>query len=150
MYLRKLYQQHKGWFVFIVMFIVSQLFINYKRGVVFSPFYHYGMYSSIMRPQPTYDVTEIEVNGKILQTKDFSPQQWDKIMLPVSMNDSQQRWNSSLYNTLIQRLAHAKDSSAYVNNYSAAQFQQWYSSYLETILGIKINSVNISHKTVQF
>ena len=150
MYLRKIYQQHKGWFIFIMIFISAQLFINYKHGVVFSPFYHYGMYSSVINPQAYYGVTEIIVNGKMLQTKDFSPPEWDKIILPISMNNNQEEWNSSIYNNTIKRLLHIKDSSAYVNHYNTSQFQKWYKCYLADIIHEKIDSLEISNKMVSF
>jgi hypothetical protein len=143
MFLSKLYRQHKGWFVFVVLFIIGQLFINYKHGIVFSPFYHYGMYSAVMMPSEKYEVTEIDVNGKPLQTKDFTPQAWDKIMLPLSMNNTQQQWNSSLYNELVKSFLHTKDSSAYVNSYTSAEFKDWYETYLTSILHTKIDPLNI-------
>ena len=67
----------------IIIFIAGQLFINYKRGLVFSPFYHYGMYSSIIKPATQYNIPEVFVDGERLAAKDFSPQEWDNIMQPV-------------------------------------------------------------------
>ena len=66
MFLKKLYQHNKFWFVVIILFIAGQLFINYKRGVVFSPFYHYGMYSSAIKPATQYNIPEVFVDGERL------------------------------------------------------------------------------------
>ncbi len=150
MYLKKLYQHHKGWFFFVVFFIASQVFINYKHGVVFSPFYHYGMYSEIIKPQKKYALIEINTNGKILQTKDFSPQEWDKITSPILLNNQQQQWNNEVYNNTIKRLLHVKDSTLYTNHYTQNEFYNWYKSYLQGITKTKIDSLNIRTKNVSF
>jgi hypothetical protein len=142
-YLKRLYIQHKGWFLFVVCFIIAQLFIIYKWGVVCSPFYNYGMYSEVMKPAEKYKLINVEVNGKALQAKDFTPQYWDKIMLPLSLNNEQQQWNSYVYKHVVQVYLHANDSSPYVNNYSSVQFQQWYKNYLQPILSTKIDSLKI-------
>jgi hypothetical protein len=144
MYLKKLYQQHKGWFIFIVCFALAQLFINYKRGVVFSPFYHYGMYSAVMQPQSIYIIPEIKVNGHLLQTKDFTPQQWDNINQPVVLYQKQQQNNSEIYHNTMQRLLHIKDSSAYINHITDTQFQLWYMHHLQIILNEQVDSVQIN------
>jgi hypothetical protein len=144
MYLKKLYQQHKGWCIFIVCFALAQLFINYKRGVVFSPFFHYGMYSAVMQPESIYIIPEIKVNGKLLQSKDFTPQQWDNINQPVVLYEKQQQNNSNMFHSTIQRLLHITDSSVYVNNLSPSAFQLWYMHHLQSILQQKIDSVQIN------
>ena len=49
MFLQKVYKHSKLLFLAMLGFIAGQLFINYKHGVVCSPFYHYGMYSEVMK-----------------------------------------------------------------------------------------------------
>ncbi len=130
--------------------MAGQLFIDYKRGVVCSPFYHYGMYSAVMEPQKIYIIPEIEANGSILRTKDFSPQLWDKIEQPVILNDQQEAWNSRLYHTLVQRFLPVRDSAVFLNNYSPTAFHRWYQSYLGSVLGRNIDSVSIRFNIVSY
>src|SRR5437867_4049778 len=125
MYLKKLYQHNKLWFLVIIIFIAGQLFINYKRGVVFSPFYHYGMYSSVIKPAAQYNIPEVFVNGMRLATKDFSPQEWDNIMQPVIKFQDQEKWNSTLFQTDIHRLLPFADAAKFTNAITEQQFKQW-------------------------
>lgn len=115
-----------------VAFVAMQLFINVKRGLVVSPFYHYGMYSEVMRADTVYEVASIYVNGQPLRSDAFTAQQWDKIVLPVTLYKSQQDWNSYLYNQQIKRLLHIGDSTLYTNHFTKADFAIWYRHYLET------------------
>lgn len=151
MFLLKLYQQHKGWFFFVLLFILIQLINNIRQDIAISPFYQYGMYSQKIVEQKSYEVYEVEVNGNVLQTQNFSPQEWDKIILPLQMNASQKQWNSNVYSSTIKRLLHTNDSTIYVNrNYSEDEFNDWYKDYLQNIINKKIDSVSVKTKTVSF
>lgn len=144
MYLRKLYHQSKFWFIVVVVFAVIQITLNVRRDASLSPFFHYGMYSEVMEPQNIYVVPEVTVNNRTLQTKDFTPQEWDKIILPVVLYDKQKDWNSKIYNQHIKPLLHLEDSSKYINNLSNISFYHWYKPYLENILHQKIDSFKIN------
>lgn len=144
MYLKKLYSTNKWWFAGITLFILLQLFINVKQGVVVSPAYHFGMYSAVIPPQPNYTVTSIAVNGELLQTKDFTPAEWDKINLTLERFNNQQAWNSTQWNTDIKRLLHLTDSSKYINTVTNNAFNTWYKNYLQTILNKKVDSVTVA------
>lgn len=127
----------------IILFIAGQLFINYKRGVVLSPFFHYGMYSEVIQPATSYNVLEIFVNGSRLQTKNFSPQEWDKITLPVDRFYHQQMWNSQLFKADIHRMLPFTDSGYFINTITEETFNNWYRQQLENITGKKINTFQI-------
>jgi hypothetical protein len=118
--------------------------------VVFSPFYHYGMYSAVMNPEKKYSVTEISVNGKLLQTKDFSPYVWDKINLPVQLYHTQDKWNQILWLQDISRLLHATDSSKYLNQITATGFSNWYRTYLQNVLHQSVDTVSIQWRDYVF
>jgi hypothetical protein len=150
MYIKKLYHTNRWWFAAIVLFIAMQLFLNAKQGVVFSPVYHYGMYSGVIKPQSSYAVTEITVNGKKLRTQDFTPAIWDKISYTVELFKASRAWNSQLWNNDIKRLLPIKDSSKYINNVTGAAFNTWYKSYLQSILVDKIDSVAIAFTEYSF
>jgi len=127
----------------IIIFIAGQLFINYKRGLVFSPFYHYGMYSSIIKPATQYNITEVFVDSERLAAKDFSPQEWDNIMQPVIKFDEQKKWNDELWQTNIKRLLPFADAAKFNNNITKEEFDQWYQSHLQNLLDRKINKIDM-------
>ena len=150
MYLKKLYNTNKWWFALILLFIIIQLAMDIRQDIDISPVYHYGMYSEVMLPQKQYSVTQIAVNGTELQTKDFSPYEWDKIKLPVELFSKQQDWNTYVYNNEVKRLLHINDSTKYVNNISQQQFIAWYKTYLQNMLREKVDSVKIDHVVYEF
>ncbi len=147
MYFKQLYHNHKGWFVFAVLFCIAQLFINYKRGVVVSPFFHYGMYSAKKDMPDTITVFEVQINGKPLEPFHFSAQEWDKLMLPLYQYAAVQQHNSNKWNTDIERLLSKINIHPNAANFllmdNAEKFKTWYQSYTETIIGYQINSLTI-------
>ncbi len=149
MYLPDLYKRSKCWFIAILGFIICQLFINYKQGVVVSPFYHYGMYSEVFLPKKEYIVPEIRVNGALLKTKDFNPQFWDKIIQPLILFDSTDNWNRKIYFNEIEPL-NIKDSALYLNQLSYTAFMDWYKAYLESLLKKKIVDLSIKFSKARF
>lgn len=146
MYLRQVYHHNRIWFAVILLFILCQLFINIKRGLVFSPFYHYGMYSGVMKPDNNYPVVQIIADDDTLQTKDFNPQQWDKIMQPVLYYTKHKEWNENMYREL-ERIMAISDTVKYVSNVQKKDFFDWYRKYLSQILDKEVRSLVIQQKT---
>lgn len=103
MFLRKVYRYNKGLFAGMLFFIIMQLFVFYKHGMVFSPWYNYGMYSEVIKPQKEYAVYKVYADGKLLKGKDFSPQQWDDIHFALSQADAA-ACNEHFYESQIKRL----------------------------------------------
>jgi hypothetical protein len=79
------------------------LAVNLKKGMVFSPFFHYGMYSAPQQALRVYDVNVVTLNGDTLRGKNFSPQQWDKIHVTLQAVLASS-CDSSFYTTQVQRL----------------------------------------------
>jgi hypothetical protein len=148
MYLKTLLNQSKFWFAVVVVFIICQLLINFKHGMVFSPFYHYGMYSEVMKPKDSYPIFGVTVNGEELKTKDFSPQQWDKIIQPLVYYSKHQQWNADMFGE-VQRLTGISDTVKYFNKLTKNDFTFWYQQYLSAVLGKEVISVVIDSKTYQ-
>ncbi len=134
----------------MVIFIIGQLFVNYKRGMVISPFFSYGMYSEAINTRNSYDVFEVEQNGKRLRGQDFTPEQWDKIMLPLQYFAGVNKSNL-LYKTDIKRLLTKIHISTNDKNFLSAcnyqQFENWYQNYLQKITGEKTNSLTVNYRT---
>jgi hypothetical protein len=143
MYLKKLYRHNKFLFAVIVLFALAQLINNIRQDIAISPIYSYGMYSSKIYPHQFYTVPEVFVDGKQLQTKNFSPSQWDHITFPVKRFYEQGEWNLYQWQHDIHRLLPFADSTKFINTMTEDQFKEWYHRYLETFLLKNIDSVNI-------
>jgi hypothetical protein len=145
MYLKQLLHHNKFWFAMIVLFIIGQLFINFKRGMVFSPFFHYGMYSAMMKPKNNYPVFEVIVDEEVLQAKDFTPQQWDKIQQPLIYFKEHKEWNSDQFSEA-NRLFGLSDTSKFMNNLPKRSFYTWYQNYLSLVLEKKVMTLLVQQK----
>lgn len=147
MFLKELYRVSKLWFAIVVLFILAQLFINFKQGIVFSPFYHYGMYSEVMQPEASYRLFEVKLNGKVLQAKDFSAQQWDKIIQPLVYFSKHDTTNRKMFSEA-QRIMAINDPAPYVNKADTG-FYSWYRNYLSEIIDAPVRSLSVSPKIYQ-
>lgn len=147
MYLKRLYKYHKGWLLFVVVFVAAQLFITFKAGVTATPFLYYSMYSEITPVRELYPVTNIIVNGEALKTRDFSPLQWDNTVWPAICFEMQERNNREWWERDIRRLLPMADPAKYFNALSPQEFQLWYTTYLEKKLGYPVYSIDIEHAT---
>ena len=103
MFISEVYKHNKWICIAIILFVAMQLLIGYKHGMVVSPFYNYGMYSHAIKIEKFYNIFEVTVNGKLLRGQDFTPQQWDKIMLPLQYYSNISQSNH-LYNFEVKRL----------------------------------------------
>jgi hypothetical protein len=54
-YLYRLYKTNKLWFCFFILFIAGS-FVTHKTGVETTPFFVWGMYSSLDTVKPSYDI----------------------------------------------------------------------------------------------
>lgn len=129
------------------MFIIVQLFLNFKQGMVATPFMHFGMYSGAFKVQPEISVTEIMVDGKKLSAANFSATEWDKIILPIELYCDQYKRGKTFYQADIKRLlARLKIPSKESSFYSALSNTDFLSAYkkvLSSIIGSEISDINI-------
>ena len=153
MFLKQLYKHSRWMFVLVVFFIAAQLFINYKRGMVVSPFYHYGMYSEVIKPKADYAVFEVWANGKQLQGRDFTPWQWEKIILPLVYYSSTPKSNQ-LYHDEVKRLMNKfgfnPNEQRFLSACNYRRFEAWYKDYLGPIINQPVNSLDLKYRTYQF
>ena len=141
MYLKKVYRHNKLLFAAIILFAAAHLINNIRQDIAISPLYSYGMYSQRITPSNSYTVPEIFVNGKQLQTQNFSPQQWDNISLPVTKFYAQQDWNLNQWQQDIHRLLPFTDSLKFVNSLNETDFKNWYKLHLQFVLKQPVDSV---------
>ena len=131
----------------MILFVAMQVFVGYKHGLVVSPFFNYGMYSHEINIEKNYPVFEVKANGRLLRGQDFSPQQWDKIMLPVNYYANIHRSNDLYENEvkrLLGRLHISTEERKFLQQCDAVDFEKWYAKYLETVTGHLTNNLEIS------
>ena len=147
MYLKQLYQHNKLWCCIVVFFIVAQLAINYKKSFVVTPFFNYGMFSSPVLPPDSLQVFQVEVNGKLLQPLDFTPQQWDNVILPLNYFYIANTTSDTLWKKVSNRIFRITDVNTVAANYAIQvttnQFYRWYQTQLQKMLPNKIASIRI-------
>ncbi len=159
MFLTRVYKYNKWLFAAMLLFAIAQLFVNYKRGLVATPFFHYGMYSHSINIEKAYEVIEVEADGKILRGQDFAPHTWDKILLPV-VYFSNIKQSNRLYYSDIRRLmgiVHlTTKEDHFIQQCDYHSFEIWYKKYLEKIVGhsivncrIRLHQYNITNSTLQ-
>lgn len=152
MYLQQLYKHSKWLFALVALFIVGQLVVNFKRGMVVSPFFHYGMYSEVFKPAPTYEVFEVSVNGKQLRGSNYAPWTWDKIIVPLtyysSINRSNQMFTGDIQR-LMSKLRLPANEKHFLLTCDYPAFEAWYRLYLAKIINQPVSSINIISRTYQ-
>lgn len=87
----------------MLFFIFMQLACFYKGGMVFSPWFNYGMYAAVIKPLPEYELYKVYSNGRVMAGNQYSPQQWDNIHNKLLQADAT-ACNAHFYETEIQRL----------------------------------------------
>lgn len=153
MYLQQVFRFNKWLFALCILFAAGQLFINAKRGMVLSPFYHYGMYSQVMPVQTSYNVFRIDVNGTTLQGSNYSPWQWDKIMWPVvyysQLNNSNRLYNEDA-KRLMQRINLRPQDKHFLTACNYSQFESWYKQYLASVINQRVETLSIGQTACQY
>lgn len=151
MFLKQVYQYNKWLFGAMCAFILAQLLVFYKGGMVFSPLFNYGMYAMKMKIDSAYPITYFPN----LPGNKYSSQQWDKIYV-TSQSFSQLAWNEQLYNHDIKRLYEklhlpTPDKKHYTITLSETDYWNWYKNYLQaTVKNDGIYSILPPRKAVFF
>lgn len=91
-FLYKVFEKDKPLFAFFLLFIIGQIFFTYKQ-VENTPFFHFGMYSAIHSPKPSYTVYHIKLSEKDLQSNDFADAQREVIYNTIAAYDGLQQLN---------------------------------------------------------
>lgn len=148
MFITKAYRTSTILALSFIVFACLQLFINFKRGIVSSPFFHYGMYSQVHVKPKNLAVFAIKVNNTLLEPYSFAAQEWDKIILPLQAFDTlQQNYHQQKFSADIGRLLqkiHLQPNAKHFNqNLNKANFTNWYTHYLSNILHLDIQKLEI-------
>ena len=147
LFLKKLYNHNKLLFLGFVLFIIIQLFLNFKQGLVAAPFMHFGMYSGASKIHSELSVTEIFINGEKLSAADFSATQWDKIQMPLELYCAQNKNGKSFYHQNIKRLLGVlkipSTEAIFYEQIPTADFLDRYKERLTSITREDINEIKI-------
>ncbi len=148
MFLKEVYRHSKWMFAGMLFFSLGQLLVNYKRGMVFSPFFHYGMYSAKVEPRHSYLVNIVTVDGDTLSGADYTPPQWDKIQYTLQQVVASS-CDSLFYQNQILRLYRkaglpAPNSKYFVNFGNRQKRLETYKIWLAKQLGKKGASIKVS------
>jgi len=106
-------------FAGMLFFAIGQWVINFKGGMVFSPFFHYGMYSAPAEIRRDYFINVVIKDGDTLRGKDFKPPQWDKIQYTLHQAIAS-GCDTNFYNNQVSRLFNkaglpAPDARLFIN-----------------------------------
>lgn len=151
MFLKEVYRHSKWMFAGMLFFAIAQLTINYKRGMVFSPFFHYGMYSAKVEPQHDYLVNVVKLDGDTLRGEDFTPAEWDKVQYTLHQAISS-RCDSLFYKNQVTRLFNkaglpAPNSKFFINKENQQDRLNIYKLWLAKQLGKEGSKVEISQNS---
>ena len=134
MFLKAVYRHSRLLCAGVLLFFLLQLAVDYKRGMVFAPFFHYGMYSKPQHLEDTFTAWIATHGADTLRGHDFSPAHWDKLVyIPARI----EHWNcrhtflQSEISPLLQRLGVSEvESEKLIQPGSAGQAIQHHKDHL--------------------
>ena len=149
MFLKKLYRHSKPGFCFVIGFLLAFLVINYKWGVIATPVFQFGMYSTPFHITDTQEVYQLKVNEEIINCSDLSFMDRDIVQLYPANYAKQERANLAVYLTMKKFLvvavrARLMNIEKFSNRIQDSTFTTWYRLQLEKILKKRVDSFSLS------
>ncbi|HMR92255.1 MAG TPA: hypothetical protein PKC69_08065 [Chitinophagaceae bacterium] len=131
MFLKQVYRYSKPMFLLMVLFALFQLFCFYKQGMVFAPWFNYGMYSGRVKIQPEYDVYALpgKYNGT---TRWLLPQKDDRVLLALDWYNGQEANNLFFQKNVMgvcSKFRLKPDAAKFTIHVPEATFRRWYYPY---------------------
>ncbi len=143
MFLRKVFLYNKWMFSGMIVFIIMQLFIFYKHGMVITPWHNYGMYSGKSYPQKQYEVYNVSYKYGPT-TRFFFPYRDDKIFLTLAMFQNQEN-NNLFFNNSVARISNKlglhPSPDHYTSHISEVNFLNWFNTYASSWIHPSGNSM---------
>jgi hypothetical protein len=143
MYLRKAWHYNKLFFALVVLFIIGQLFVTYNRGMVFSPFFNYSMYSAAYPRVDTLDVLEFYTGGRPLSPSQLSTRNWDKLSSAYNYSANMQRneWVLSEMQRLTRAAGLKWPIEPYQNQLTQDEMEKKWTAMFVKVTGKQVDSV---------
>jgi hypothetical protein len=147
MFLKKVFKERKWIFFLMVCFIIGQILISYKRGMLFSPFINLWMYNSEYK-KDTQKVILFFSGKDTLQSIDYSSTQWDKIILSFEAINNIDKQTQFYYTQILpisSKLGIPLNKTVFLNSkIDSAYLRFKWKQYVCEITGKQIDSVQFS------
>lgn len=150
MFFKVLFKNRRGAFWLLVLACLLQWLVFYKQGAVATPFFNYGMYSGVIKPEKSYDVIKVYVNGKLLKAEDFSIQEWDKVYVPIYMfrgKDSANAFAMDIQTRFFSKIGIFPFPEQHYlftcSTFDEKAFLNWYRLYLSALIGSQVEDFKI-------
>jgi hypothetical protein len=119
--------------------------------MVATPVLQFGMYSSKYYTKDTQTVTQIYINGNLIDYTNYSAPERDLMISYPDMYMNQKGINSSCFQTMkaiLNRIGIGSwmKEEVYSNQVNDEQFTAWYKKLLEKITGEEINRLELSYQ----
>jgi hypothetical protein len=153
MFIKKLYQHNKtAGFVFIA-FIALYIFINYKWGVVATPVFQYGMFSTPFYLRDTQTAYRIYVNNKEIDITKHAFAKRDMLLVSLENYEKEKVVNTEVFLTMRQLLKKTgvgflMKQTYYSNSINDTTFTIWYKKLLEQIVGYPVINIAVFRQKV--
>ncbi len=148
MFLKKLYGFNKIFCTGFVFVIILFCFLNYKRGMVMTPIFQYGMYSGIFHLTDTQAIYKIYVDDKLIDLTKYSFEKNDDILVSIGNYEKAKHSNAITFETMKRimskvGLSSFMTASNFSNNISDQDFMLWYKRKMEKLFGNPIEKIEI-------
>lgn len=147
----KLYHYSKGLFVILVTFLLIFFYINYKWGVVATPIYQYGMYSSKLYTGDAYPAYTFEVNGKAIVLSKLPFPIRDQLIAGLERYLILEKINLKTIDALSPLYGYSQiDNDILAGRISSEVFSKWYEQWVGSIVGEQVNTLMVYKSMVSW
>jgi hypothetical protein len=153
MFIKKLYRHSKmGCFVFVA-FTMAFIFINYKWGVVATPVFQYGMFSTSFYLKDTQTAYRIYVNDQEIDLTKYAFAKRDMLLVLLENYEKEKIVNTEVFLTMRQLLkktgvGYLMKQAYYSNNINDTTFTVWHKKLLEKMLGYPVVNAAVFRQKV--
>ena len=150
MFLKALYQYHKGIFCLFVGFVCAFLFLNYKWGMVATPIYQYGMFSGQQDLKDSFSLLQVHINGAPVNMSKYHFVEKDYMLVMPKKYLSAAVQNEQVQATMHSFFAKfGWGSSVRTTSDTVADttiFMKWYQQQLEKFMPTPIRTIQITQQ----
>lgn len=144
MLLKKLYRFNKWLFVFTLGWLLVFVVINVKWGMVASPVYQYGMFSSVHALSDTQSAYRLVIDNKVLDPSSLSFAERDVLYVSLARYESHAANNLKVYRSLSSFLPEITEKDKrYFNTITNAMFSNWYKEKVAAVTGEKVVQLEV-------
>ena len=159
LYLYRLYQTNKRWFVVFILFIAGSI-VTHRTGVEITPFFVWGMYSSRDTVKPSYEILEVTINGNEKLNLDKTIAEPYRMMVYTSFDKYNKYVNNGNIDSLqfyrvgepglLHRLQHYFAAHSANTTEAIKQYPAWLKRYLSGALNKKIEKIKVEIVTFSY